>query len=498
MSLAGVKQHFVSWRQWELNPIVVKELRQAVRSWAVTGMLLLFLAVLFITSLIFLVQQTYISESNTGLGAEMYQAFMVIVTVACAFFIPLYVGARVALERQDNNPDLFYVSTLSPGRIIRGKFFCGSYMALVFFSACMPFMAFTNLLRGVDLPTVFFALFCLFLVVSVTTMMAIFLACWPVSRPFKVLIGIYGMVQSIFIIFPMLRLGYDFMHSGIGARMGEREFWLNALTFIGVVAVIIGFFYVLAVALISPPSSNRALPVRVYMTAVWIFGGLLAWGWAVKNSESDCLFFWFYPTFFGMLMALVVVVSNSDHLSLRVRRNIPAWPPFRGLAFLFFNGAAGGLLWVGGILAATLLVTELISRQLKTSMFSPRPEFLGFWAVVVYAFDYCLCAVFIHRKFFPKRPPKLTGLIATLLAAAAAIGPGAVMFFLNRLTWRTLESLQLGNIFNAFSVNDAADRLEHFEFAMGLLAVMLLLNVRWFIRQWKAFAPPPPAPPYLG
>ena len=33
----------------ELNPIVVKELRQAVRSWAVVGTLLLFLIVLFFT-----------------------------------------------------------------------------------------------------------------------------------------------------------------------------------------------------------------------------------------------------------------------------------------------------------------------------------------------------------------------------------------------------------------------------------------------------------------
>ena len=84
---------------------------------------------------------------------------MVILAGASVFFIPLYVGIRVAVERQENNPDLLYVSTLSPARIIRGKFLCGAYMALLFFSACMPFMAFTNLLRGVDLPTVFFILF---------------------------------------------------------------------------------------------------------------------------------------------------------------------------------------------------------------------------------------------------------------------------------------------------------------------------------------------------
>ena len=46
MSRASIKSHFTNWREWELNPIVIKELRQAVRSWAVTGMLLLFLTVL--------------------------------------------------------------------------------------------------------------------------------------------------------------------------------------------------------------------------------------------------------------------------------------------------------------------------------------------------------------------------------------------------------------------------------------------------------------------
>ena len=43
MSVAALKHRLAHWREWELNPVVVKELRQAVRSWAVTGMLMLFL-----------------------------------------------------------------------------------------------------------------------------------------------------------------------------------------------------------------------------------------------------------------------------------------------------------------------------------------------------------------------------------------------------------------------------------------------------------------------
>ena len=94
----------------------------------------------------------------------MFTVFGVILAGASMVFIPLYTGMRVGAERQDNNPDLLYVSTLSPARIIAGKFLCSCYIVLLFFSACMPFMAFTNLLRGVDLPTVFFLLLFLFLV----------------------------------------------------------------------------------------------------------------------------------------------------------------------------------------------------------------------------------------------------------------------------------------------------------------------------------------------
>src|SRR5260221_5956296 len=196
MSFVSVKNHFTNWREWELNPVVIKELRQSVRSWAVTGMLLLFLTVLFIRSLVFLISQSFDNNPSQELGGPMFQTFAAILTFASVVFIPLYLGIRVAVERADSNPDLLYISTITPGRIIRGKFLCGAYMTMLFFSACMPFMAFTNLLRGVDLPSVFFILFYLFLVVCAANMIAIFLACLPISRPFKLLVLIYGFFQS--------------------------------------------------------------------------------------------------------------------------------------------------------------------------------------------------------------------------------------------------------------------------------------------------------------
>src|ERR1039457_4492823 len=291
------RSHFTHWREWELNPIVIKELRQAVRSWAVTGMLLLFLTVLFITSLTFLVTQSFEVEANLQLGGSMFSAFMVILAGASVFFIPLYVGFRVAAERQENNPDLLYVSTLSPARIIRGKFLCGAYMALLFFSACMPFMAFTNLLRGVDLPTVFFILFYLFLVVCAANQIAIFFACVPASRPFKILFALGGFFASFWLVIQLVQVSFEFMRSGIGAMMGGRNFWIGTLTAVGVGLAAVGLFFILSVALISPPSANRALPVRIYLTAIWLLGGLLSFSWVAQTGDATRMLAWTYPTF---------------------------------------------------------------------------------------------------------------------------------------------------------------------------------------------------------
>ena len=96
MSFAAIKGRLATWREWELNPIVIKELRQAVRSWTVTGMLLLFLTVLFVTSLVLLATNLFEPNQNMGLGATMFGAFLLILAGASVCFIPLYVGIRMA------------------------------------------------------------------------------------------------------------------------------------------------------------------------------------------------------------------------------------------------------------------------------------------------------------------------------------------------------------------------------------------------------------------
>ncbi|HEY5042394.1 MAG TPA: hypothetical protein VIK53_10365, partial [Verrucomicrobiae bacterium] len=306
------------------------------------------------------------------------------------------------------------------------------------------------------------------------------------------LLVIYGFFQSFGLLMPLVTVSFGLMGSGVGAMMSGRDFWIVTLTFVGIGLAITGLFFFLSVALISPPSANRALPVRVYLTVIWLLGGLLCFSWVAQTGDAERIGVWTFATFAVMMFALLVTVSNSDQLSLRVRRTIPPSRWKRALAFLFFNGAAGGLVWVGGILIATFFVTQAVMLSMPKAAYPSVLSNEGltwFATTAAYAFAYSLTALFIQRKFLAKRPPKLTGLIAVLLASVWAVAPSIVLFFLNQLSWKSVEGLQLGNVFNVVSLRDEEQRLYHLYFAFGWLLVMLAVNAKWFLRQVKNFRP---------
>lgn len=495
---SNFKSHFANWRHWEMNPVVVKELRQAVRSWAVTGTLLLFLLVLFCSAVIFFVTQSFDPSANQRMGAQIFSTFSVILTGASLLFIPLYIGVRVAAERQESDLDLLYISTLSPARIIRGKFFCGAYVAVLFFSACMPFMTFTNLLRGVDLPSVFFILLCLFLIVCCAVQVAIFLACLPISKLLKILLGLGAGILTVWMVFGLTFGISELMMQGVGSMMSTRGFWATFFTSCSVIFAAALLLHFLSIALISPQSANRALPIRLYMTIVWLIGAAVSLAWVINQANAQFILPWAIASFIIFGVSLIVVVSNNDALSVRVQRTVPEKLPLRALAFLFYNGAAGGLLWAALILGTTfiamwlLLTTHLLTNHPLTSALSGDDLYAALYssaAAICYAFDYALVGLFLHRKFLARRPAKLAGIFAVIVPAAWSLLPVLFFFFLNRLSTRDLEHIQLGNLFNIFVVGLKPQKQEHLLFAGGWLVLMVALNFTWFARQVKNFQP---------
>ena len=98
------------------------------------------------------------ADTSIDGGRNVFMFLLGILLITCIGFVPLYSGIRLSLERNDANIDLFFVTTITPGAIVRGKYLTAMALTLLIFSACMPFMILTYLLRGIDLPTIFFIL----------------------------------------------------------------------------------------------------------------------------------------------------------------------------------------------------------------------------------------------------------------------------------------------------------------------------------------------------
>jgi hypothetical protein len=219
------KNWIASWRDWEWNPVVLKELRQAARNPMLLKMLLILLSVLLLVSLFFLLRNDLLPIGHQPLGRPVFSALLSIQAAISILFVPAYIGVRLALERRESDLDLMFVTALTPGQIIRGKLLCGAYLVGMFISVGAPFMEFTTLLRGVDLPTVILIVISLYAVACLAVQAAILFACLPVRTFVKVFSGLilaglllagFGGVMGMFL---------DLL--GAGSGVANLNFWIG-------------------------------------------------------------------------------------------------------------------------------------------------------------------------------------------------------------------------------------------------------------------------------
>ena len=118
--------------------------------------------------------------------------------VAAYIFIPIYIGVRTMMERISINADLQYISIMSPQKIIWGKVLSSVYLIVLFYSAAVPFLVFSYLLRGIDLPTILLAVALTFTLNVLLTMGAIVIALAPLHTVMKILAALFVGGNAIF------------------------------------------------------------------------------------------------------------------------------------------------------------------------------------------------------------------------------------------------------------------------------------------------------------
>ena len=416
-----------------LNPIVVKELRQAVQGKFLIVVLICFLCLQLLTVALFLTNESASESFNAG--RNICRVLLGMLLGTCLLFVPAYTGIRLASERADANVDLLFITTLRPRSIIWGKFFANLILTILIYSACMPFMTFTYLLRGVDLPSLFVLLALIFIVVAGGIQCAMLIGCLPANRIFKVILGIGWFWFILTVFLPLLVVMFmpgGLLDSGIGSRLGSWEFWVGALGVLGSGSALIVLCALLSTALISPLSANRALPVRIFITAVWLLAGVCAAIWSIKVSDLRPIWTWGFIFMLLFSIGLFVAVSEREHLGQRVRQDIPRRLLLRSLAFLFFSGAANGVAWSSLMVILTALpIAAWIG--IFPYMFDHALATLGsLVALGLYAFSFALGASVIRRRFLADRVTcGYTWVIALVLLGITTTIIPLVLFFLS-------------------------------------------------------------------
>ncbi len=450
----------VDWMVDRINPVVLRESRQLVRSRFAVGIMMAFLLIMVIASALYVLTTGNRTYNFFSRGQELFGIFFMILGYSAILFVPAHTAFPFLGQKQANSMDLLFVSTIPPRSIIFGKMISALWMTVLLFSVSMPFMVLTVLLRGIGLFEVLLSLIMLMALVLMATMGALLLVCLPTSRVFTGLMGVGYFL--LLLMFPGITMSFGFR--GLDGEV--------VAVFLVVIALLLPMAGALTTALISPVVSNRALPARITITVCWIVAGISAALWLTDALEA-----WASIFAIGAGLGMLLCAGEPAKLSRRVQRSVPKNPLLRLLAFPFFNGPVSGWIWCILIGSISILCTLDIIMSWIPELFS--------W--LLYGLMYSLIAVFIRRVTFVHRfcTEKYTWAVALFLAILGIILPLLANFAVNpdghaTLLWR------MGNPFAALD----EDPETHLVFAGVVCGLFLLLNARWLFRQFAAFRPP--------
>lgn len=481
-----------------LNPIVVKELRQAVQSrFVVTGLGAFLILQLFVLGFQ-LLGQHYGGDSgavNYFAGRETFQMLQMLLLGSVLIFVPLYTGIRLGAERSDANVDLMFISALRPRSIVAGKLFAALVLTLLMFSACAPFMTFSYLLRGIDIPSILLVLFLDLLAVLGCTQAAIMLASVPANRVGKGVLGLLGLFGLGSCLLAAVKITSEMIQAGGMGLLVIADAWVALAAFITLGLLGTGLLFTCSVAMISPPAANRALPVRLMLFAVWLGSLTVAlisdhvtksiWGvslWAWANTILFCV-------------QIVIAINERDRWAPRVARTIPRSGLLRMLAFLFYSGAGGGVVFAVLILIVTWFIDFQVEFSSGISVNRYGRQSPGL--LVLYTLCYSLTAVFIGRVLLGARfKAQYTWVLAAVLVGLGGSLP-MIAFLLVPETYD--RGPQRTYLWMAGNPVVAVTDPENLPFYLGVALIWSVLAVLacsgWFFEQVRAFRPPKKAKP---
>ena len=363
---AAVERFLMYAGDW-LNPILVKETRQALKSFQFTATFILLLIACWIVTMggVALVGPRIYLAAEGGTLMLWYYA---ILAFPLAVVVPYAAFRSLAAEREDNTYDLLSITTLRPRQIITGKLGSAVVQMGVFFSAITPCLAFTYLLRGIDLPTIALLVAYLFFWSLGLSMVGILLATLTRRRFTHVFLSV-AFVGGLLWLFmfaiigasiPIIQTSYSYL--------GSPGFWILVPVIATFYVTFFALAYFAAAGLLTFASENRSTPLRICMLVQMAAAvGWFAFGWIESGYELyPMISFAAIAGIYWYVMGTMLTAERHG-MSQRVKRQLPhsvlgrmffSWlnpGPASGYMFVVANATAMALLcFVGTMISAAI------------------------------------------------------------------------------------------------------------------------------------------------
>jgi hypothetical protein len=351
------------------NPIVVKEVRQALKSRQFVYTFLLLLLAAWAGSIFGV---SYLGESiDYGSSAvTFYAGFLFALCAATLVIVPFSTFRSIVEERTESTLELLQITALSPVQIVRGKTLSAMVQVLVYYCAIAPFMLLITALC-----------FCL---------IALAIGAQARNTTFQSLSSLIVIAMA----FGGMMSFFGFMTAaGNRIEFDKSDTWW-ALALVVFLGLSTGYICEqAAIAQLTFDSDNRSTGIRLATGAQWLFCwiGLLTFLIVrqpppMPSGELTAIL---TVTAMQITAAGLLFVGAPDSLSRRVSRGLPRSPILRVLCTPFLPGAARGLLYaLMSLVLLAFFVTGLLPQLTRSSFFNDREATRYAIALAAYSLIY--------------------------------------------------------------------------------------------------------------
>lgn len=329
---AAPKNDFADW----LSPILVKELRQGLRTRVFTSTFILLQVVM--TACVFIGLLVAANGGNTSGSTGFFWTF---VSLPLLLVLPWSGLGAVAGEVRANTLDLIFLTRLSAWRILVGKWVAIVAQAALLLSAVLPYVVLRYFMGGVNLSGELLGLAGLFAISALLSAIFVGLSAYP-GRLMRILVVI-ALVFGAWTVLPMIVFAImsPVMTGGGLPALGT-----------GAVVVLVALMLVFAAlaldfgaSRIAPVAENHSVRKRLLGLLILALAAVAAAG--VPNSQVVAIvaLIAVVPTLVGALVEEPVAILS-------------VYQPFarrgffgRLLGRLFYPGWPSGMLYTVGVLA---------------------------------------------------------------------------------------------------------------------------------------------------